>query len=435
MYPSNNLLSEQSLNSFDNDSLFEDRFQKTVKGFNRLPQELLLKIFSHLDERDLYNAQQVCQRWKKGALNPSLWDKLKIQGLHTTESVNDALKKIWLFDQLKQVYIKDVLEASVLLRQVYRCLPNLQYLIIRHCSSITPMTMKAVLRKCHLLKMLDLKGTSFKDNAFLEELPKLEHLKILNLSENEHLSIKDFIDISLNCRYLEEFYVSTIKSDTSHKRITDDDCKFIVSTMTRNLKGFCIDGATLTDACFQTILLCDKLQHLGFHRAYNLTGKTVSVIWQYLKNLKTLKLTFGNQIADSDIESLFLRGKMEFCRLEIVDLTGCWKISNNSILAVSQSCPKLRKLIIKCCKKITDIAPLKKCENLEILNVSFCSELLIGPWLPVPTSIRVVFIDKGYNLNELLHSLNTEKRKIKICICHSQYKKSFEIYRPDSSGK
>lgn len=89
-----------------------------------------------------------------------------------------ALQKIWMFGQLEKVYIKDVIEASALLRQVYRCLPNLQYLIVRYCSNLSSQTIKTVLKKCKQLKMLDLKGTTFKDTSFFDELPRLNNLKL-----------------------------------------------------------------------------------------------------------------------------------------------------------------------------------------------------------------------------------------------------------------
>ncbi|XP_044750994.1 F-box/LRR-repeat protein fbxl-1-like isoform X2 [Coccinella septempunctata] len=336
-------------------SLFRNEFEKNVKGFNRLPQHILLKIFSHLNEKDLHTVQQVCQRWKQGALNPSLWKNLKIQKLRTTGSVNMALQKIWMFGQLEKVYIKDVIEASALLRQVYRCLPNLQYLIIRYCNNLSAQTVRAVLRKCKQLKMLDLKGTTFKDSSIFDELPRLNYLKILNLSDNGNLTTKDMVDISLNCRNLEEFYVSSIRYDSSREQLTDEDCSFIVSNMSNNLKGFFIDGATLTDQCFQ--------------------------------------------------------------------------IKNNALNAVAECCPKLKKLIIKSCKNITDISCLQKCDSLAILNIAFCLKLSIDNFLPIQASIHIIFVDNGENLKKLEASLKEMPSNIKIRICHSQFRKSFEDYR------
>ncbi|KAL3280988.1 hypothetical protein HHI36_004213 [Cryptolaemus montrouzieri] len=198
--------------------------------------------------------------------------------------------------------------------------------------------------------------------------------------------------------------------------------------MRSNLKGFSIDGATLTDICFQRILLCDKLEHFGFHRAYNLNGKTFSIIWQYLKNLRTLKLTFGNQVGNQDTYALFINGKKEMSFLEIIDFTGCWKMKNETIEAISDSCPNLKKLILKCCKNVTDIACLKKCENLEILNIAFCLRLSVNSWLPVQPSIQTIFIEQGKNLDAILKDLKNEKKHVNIRICHSQYTKSFEKY-------
>ncbi|XP_044750995.1 F-box/LRR-repeat protein 7-like isoform X3 [Coccinella septempunctata] len=279
-------------------SLFRNEFEKNVKGFNRLPQHILLKIFSHLNEKDLHTVQQVCQRWKQGALNPSLWKNLKIQKLRTTGSVNMALQKIWMFGQLEKVYIKDVIEASALLRQVYRCLPNLQYLIIRYCNNLSAQTVRAVLRKCKQLKMLDLKGTTFKDSSIFDELPRLNYLKILNLSDNGNLTTKDMVDISLNCRNLEEFYVSSIRYDSSREQLTDEDCSFIVSNMSNNLKGFFIDGATLTDQCFQVQNLLESIQS----KLETTSDQIMSRIEEMGKRIDDLEKNVGDLMTQADIE-------------------------------------------------------------------------------------------------------------------------------------
>lgn len=400
-----------------------------INSYNKLPNNVLLNIFDHLDRGDLKNVMQVCQKWKQNARNPKFWKSIKIQEIYSMENINYALRTIWFFNKLERVYIKNVPECSHLLRQINRCLPNLISLKVRYCNGVQSETIKSILRNCSNLMELDLKGTNIEDYMFYENLPAyVSKLKILNLTDNIYLRTKDIINISLNCHELREFYVSGIVSNKRRKELTDYDCLLIIQNMASNLKGFMIDGATLTDPSFHKMLLCSKLEHFGFHRAYNLNGRTFTLIWKYLRNLKTLKITYGNLITGGDVKALFIDGKYVMNKLTVIDFTGCWKINDEAIAAIADCCSLLNKLILKCCKNLTNIVYLRKLDYLQILNIAFCFNINIQPWLPVQGSLTTLFLSKGNILEDILTSLKKDKRDLKIHICPSQFKKIYETF-------
>lgn len=49
---------------------------KTRATFLTLPPEIILKIFSHLNPRDLCRAAQVCKDWNRFCLDPALWPRI-----------------------------------------------------------------------------------------------------------------------------------------------------------------------------------------------------------------------------------------------------------------------------------------------------------------------------------------------------------------------
>lgn len=53
---------------------------KPGKGFNRLPNDLLIRIFEWLDSCDLCNLTQVCKRFETLVWNPVLWRNIIIKG-------------------------------------------------------------------------------------------------------------------------------------------------------------------------------------------------------------------------------------------------------------------------------------------------------------------------------------------------------------------
>jgi hypothetical protein len=49
-------------------------------GFEDMPDEIVLQIFTHLEFYDNASSSQVCKRWKLLSEDPSLWQKINLSG-------------------------------------------------------------------------------------------------------------------------------------------------------------------------------------------------------------------------------------------------------------------------------------------------------------------------------------------------------------------
>ena len=74
-------------------------------------------------------------------------------------------------------------------------------------------------------------------------------------------------------------------------------------------------------------------------------AKTISS----LHNLETLQLTFVRHVTEECYAQMFNNKSLEM--LVHLDLTGCFKISNDVIKSIALNCPRLEFLIIKDCPK------------------------------------------------------------------------------------
>ncbi|KAJ4439264.1 hypothetical protein ANN_07384 [Periplaneta americana] len=55
-------------------------------GWNNLPSEALLQVFSHLPVQDLGRVAQVCQHWNRVSQFPQLWQRAEFNLSHTSKS-------------------------------------------------------------------------------------------------------------------------------------------------------------------------------------------------------------------------------------------------------------------------------------------------------------------------------------------------------------
>ncbi|CAF1445172.1 unnamed protein product, partial [Didymodactylos carnosus] len=107
----------------------------------KLPKELLLRIFSHLDYKALCRCAQVSKYWNSLALDGSNWQSINLKGFQ-----------------------RDV-EGSVLENLSKRCGTFLKRLNIENCRIITDMNMRVLANHCPNLDRLIMKNCTKLSNA------------------------------------------------------------------------------------------------------------------------------------------------------------------------------------------------------------------------------------------------------------------------------
>ncbi|KAG5899370.1 hypothetical protein JTB14_036859 [Gonioctena quinquepunctata] len=393
-----------------------------LRGFGYLPETVLFRIFSYFNEEELRkNILPVCQRWRTVAEHPSLWKILKFRG--DSMKTSFICDKVWQFNEVNTIIIRDILEPVVILRQICRCSLNLRHLTIRNCPQITEDSLRHLVFSCKNLETLDLKGTPFRALIFYEELASVKSLATINFSDNFHLTTSNITTTILNCRSLTGFHLSTFKP-SNKMDMTDADCRFMLSHMVLRLTSLSLDCSTLSSYSISSILRCKHLEYICLNYAYNFDPKDFQDLWKTIKKLRSLKIRFAHQIGDLSVKNLFENGKKVMSDLEVIDLTGCSKIGNVGVIAIAKHCSKLRTLVLRSCRNLTSLdLLLTKCQMLETLNIAFCENLHLDNQ-PVPENLKNLFISEGKNFKLFANLMMKSGSDVIVRICESEYNKN-----------
>lgn len=84
-------------------------------------------------------------------------------------------------------------------------------------------------------------------------------------------------------------------------------------------------------------------------------------------------------------------------------------------------CPKLKHVIFKACKSLSNISTLlEKCAEIELLNIAFCYNIQPKSVTPIPVKLRSFYIHDIDVYRDLLEVMQKQK-KISVYICWSEY--------------
>lgn len=197
---------------------YKDKIEPSQSSMiNQLPNELMLKIFSDLDQASLFKAVQVCQKWKALVYNPTNWNRLCFQdwlkkGPVNTQTVQQEDQDDDEYDQACTTnlaykgieYIDDsdeeleesakVVAGDVKILQFWltNLLPKIgmhvRELNLSSCASLNNNLMRRILRLCPNIRDLNISYTRLGDNAFrgirLDRLERFNSEGCENLSDN-----------------------------------------------------------------------------------------------------------------------------------------------------------------------------------------------------------------------------------------------------------
>ncbi|XP_078377268.1 uncharacterized protein LOC144660493 [Oculina patagonica] len=179
--------------------------EKNNENCCRLPDALLLKIFSQFDIEDLMRMSRVCQQWRRVSLDPSLWQSIDLSQCFyarirdrsviclvsrvTSSSIThidlsgpgcSRITNISLFHiarqchKLRKLYINNRNRiTSTGIEMIARCCPYMEVLGMSKCPLILNRGLGSVLRRSKLLRELDVSGCLWVTDAVLLEIGQL----------------------------------------------------------------------------------------------------------------------------------------------------------------------------------------------------------------------------------------------------------------------
>ena len=351
----------------------EPKANRTCDLFARLPDEVVYSIFCNLDCRDLEVCRQVCRRWNKCVLTPSLWKSLHLSGDTCT---------IKLFRQLLD-----------------RAGRHLRLLSIRNSSSLCDSALSYLTdaKAYQTLEVLDLSHNMFSNDSLLSVFRKVRwtNLHVVNLrgtAVNDHgfqalyraaLNLKS-VDLS-NCPNIRGRFRldDSRKSKLSEVRLqgnnnTEGDIAFFARCPELTLLDLSESNWLSVWGLSQLGMYTKRLQILRCgglveHTSAFTIGDVFLTFASACENLREFSIQSSSIITDECVDYL-----ATFCKnLIVVEFGSCGRLTDAAICALATSCRSLQRFSISSCLITDNSIQLlaRNCKQLTSIGLSDCSTL------------------------------------------------------------
>ncbi|XP_040915635.1 S-phase kinase-associated protein 2 [Toxotes jaculatrix] len=259
--------------------------KESVSGisWDRLPDELLLKILFYLPLRDLLRMSIVCKRWHRLVFDESLWHSVDLEGLtHMGAALQQVLKTRVQRLRCPRSFVEELHFTGT---------GPLQIVQMDLSSSIIPTSaLESIICRCRLLEYLSLEGLQLSD-AIINSLAKNPNLLQLNLSGCSGFSAPAVADMLGSCTSIEQLNISWCQFSSNHVKsvvnnlssgvthlnlsgyresMTLDDVKALVVRCPQIITLDLSDSTLLMADSFPVLAQLQSLLHLSLSRCYHI---------------------------------------------------------------------------------------------------------------------------------------------------------------------
>ncbi|RXM36684.1 F-box/LRR-repeat protein 13 [Acipenser ruthenus] len=301
-----------------------------------------------------------------------------LQDLNLSEcaSINDEIMRLILEGCPALLYLNlsytNVTNGT--LRMLSRCCLNLQYLSLAYCRKFTDKGLQylATGKGCHKLIYLDLSGcTQMSVDGFKNIAVGCSELQHLEINDMPTLTDKCILAIVSECQNLQTVSLqdSTHLSDSAFKALAE------AAKLTKiKIRG----NNRMTDASWKSFCKSSPcLCHIYAADCQKITDISLKAIGS-LKNLTVLNVADCIRLSDAGIK--YLVEGPSAGKLREVNLTNCVRVSDMSLLRISQRCLKLTYLSLCYCEHLTDsglelLAGLPSLTSLDLTGTNIQDQM------------------------------------------------------------
>ncbi|MED6131391.1 hypothetical protein PIB30_009613 [Stylosanthes scabra] len=241
-------------------------------------------------------------------------------------------------------------------------------LSLRECSGYQYSGISCLLRNCNNLQYLDLQGTQFlNDECVIELSLLLANLKVVNLSENEELTVLSLFAIMRNCPLITEIRMEDTEVG---KQKLQEDC-LVVNYHLKFL--YLAQNSWLDDGCVTMLAsICPNLEMMDLSNCGRVSVGVVEVLGRCCK-IQCMDLSH----LECDLSHFQFRVNFEVPTLFVLNLSGL-SISNEELSIISKNCFNLKELKLDHCYKITANGVkqvVKNCKQLRMISLYYCKKV------------------------------------------------------------
>ncbi|XP_049945928.1 F-box/LRR-repeat protein 7-like isoform X1 [Schistocerca serialis cubense] len=346
-----------------------------------LPDEILIKIFSHMSFSELVDViQKVCTRWKRLSQDAYLWsDKTYFITMGCI-----VISDCWKADKTDQQAVQTICDCpnlrsvcmwrgakSRVFRALYNTCHRLSELYLHPTQKLSYEVLKNLVEKCPKIHTLRISRELLKLQKFAEAVSQFQHLRVLELQDHfmgNRLLLRPLGD---GCPQLTVVHFGFMTVDL-------DDLRYFLNAKRNSLKSICINW-TMERRCILPLLsVCaDSLERLelseyNIHKEESVEAFTALGT---LKNLQELKMLILYPAPPGAAPLAFETGGLP--KLRMLDLRNGFGLDDETVIAICRGCPALRELNVGNAELLSDAAfsEIYRLQHLEILDVSGCEGL------------------------------------------------------------
>ncbi|XP_015908981.1 F-box/LRR-repeat protein 7 [Parasteatoda tepidariorum] len=362
------------------------KLPKRPSPFEKLSDNLILKIFSYLSSNELCVSARVCRRWYFLVWEPQLWTSVILSG--DKIQVDRGLKTLFrllcrdsptLCLTVERIHLNGCskLTDRGLATIALKC-PELKVLELKGCSALTTRGVTDILSRCHSLEKLDLTGcsavTTIQSRSSLDPSALTTcsfRLRYLDLTDCHRLDDPGLERIVRNYSQLTHLYLRRCE------HITDEGLKTVANYCVLLRELSVSDCVLLTDfGLYELAKLGPNMRYLSVAKCDRISDAGVKQIARHCYKLRYLNVRGCEAVSDDALEVI----ARSCSKLRALDIGKC-DVTDRGLKVISHHCPNLRKLSLKSCEMITDegvkiIAYF--CRGLQQLNIQDCPITLDG---------------------------------------------------------
>ena len=315
-----------------------------------LPETIVLKVFSYLDENQLCKVAAVCTNWRRIAYDSSLWTRVDLRRYNSRV---DNLRLIKLIRTRFAPLLTSLNLGS------FTVSPQVFQAMCKYCPKLTIMGLEGVTFVNNFnvssqsfpqgLKKLDIRHARGDVTAFRKIAQSLKGIECLGLSDELFDCLERELELEPLFRKFENIQVL----EFSYCCLMNDEMIMLIGSYCTMLKSLCL------------------------RRCNNVRGRSLAHLLRNCIALTSLVLD-GTGLTNLNI----LEIPWEDTTVQELDLSWCRHINQDGLSFMLPRLPKLRYLRLCCCgygHAITDdvlsLMVLRGCTKLEVLDLSYNSLL------------------------------------------------------------